>query len=194
MILFRDDAVLKHAYMQSGAPLKKARRSGSAGQNALIGRLMMMITSTEGNWPQSLETVSYCYGVYNRNLVLKSLNKRMKAASWWSRVCVKFIGCCLRRAWWPSSRVQQQAGCCYGGYKIGKMRRMPHVRMYCRRQGHRLEQVPPAVNRFCLHLPRSHASTALAPPRFKTPPALEQSKLPSAAWCPARVPERVFHI
>ena len=59
MILFRDDAVLKHAYMQSGAPLKKARRSGSAGQNALIGRLMMMITSTEGNWPQSLETVSY---------------------------------------------------------------------------------------------------------------------------------------
>ena len=55
-----------------------------------------------------------------------------------------------------------------------------------RSHGDRLEQVLPAVNRLCLHLRRSHASTALAPPRLKTPPALAQSKLPSAAWCPAR--------
>ncbi len=156
-----------------------------------------MMTSMEAT---GRKACLYSCGVYNRNLVLKSLNKpestsKQRCVVVVTRaVCVEVHRQCLRRACWPSSRVRQQAGCCYGGYKIVRMRRMPHVRMYCRSHGHRLEQVPPAVNRLCLHLPRSHASTALAPPRFKTPPALAQSKLPSAAWCPARVPERVFHI
>jgi len=57
----------------------------------------------------------------------------------------------------------------------------------CTSHGHRLEQVPRAVNRLFMHLPPSHASTELAPPRFKTPPVPAQSKLPSAAWYIARI-------
>ena len=53
MILFRDDAVLKHAYMQSGAPLKKARRSGR-----LRDRMHRQVDDDEhgsnSNWTQSL--------------------------------------------------------------------------------------------------------------------------------------------
>ena len=70
----------------------------------------------------------------------------------------------------------------------GKMQAACRKGKYGRRHGDQLEQVPPAVDNPCLHLPRSHASTALAPPRFKPPPTLAQSKLPSAAWCPARIP------
>ena len=65
---------------------------------------------------------------------------------------------------------------------------------YGRRHGDQLEQVMRAVDHPCLHLPRSHASTALAPPRFKTPPTVAQSKLHTAAWCPARIPRPALRV
>jgi hypothetical protein len=52
MILFRDDAVLKQAYMQSGAPLNKARRSGRLQDRMhrqVDGDDHRQITSVEGN-------------------------------------------------------------------------------------------------------------------------------------------------
>ena len=56
MILFRDDAVLKHAYMQSGAPLKKARRSGR-----LRDRMHRQVDDDEhgSNWTQSLPVLMW---------------------------------------------------------------------------------------------------------------------------------------